>query len=718
MSKSLIFTQTRPDVSSFLKQGFLLSFLGVFLAGDLMSQASEDSIIELENYVITANRIAMDVADVSQSIHVISAETIEMMQGSFATDILKKTSSVDVIEYPGGTSGVSIRGFRPQYSHETNPRTLLLIDGRPVSTSMGNIPTQNIARIEVLKGPASSIYGPSAMGGVINIITKKTVGDIQGSVFAAYGSFKTLESGFCAGGSLSDKFSFDVSLDWIDRGENYTFGDGDDYEVGANSGDTYLNTEFSRLNGSARLGYQINDAWAAEFQYDFSDQNNTGVPGPLSKQKYLASNYSVRDLLRQGWSVDLSGELDSHVVASKVYYNLLSSFSQYDLDTFSSSYSGRSYDKTITEWGIQFQDLWSVTEQSDWILGVDYGYQEEENIAKNGDGSARTYYVPDYDRERSGVFVESITRLLDESLIINAGARYDNISTTVASSNYEGTSYLYKGGTQDFGHFSPRGGLVWKLATDWRLHSSIGTAFIAPASREVAGYYESTYSSYIKVSQGNSDLDPESSLTWDLGLEFSNERGNLDLTYFQTKVDDRIISVNTGEKEMAGEDGKERRIYTYVNANSQDMKGLELSGMIRIDSFITTFEGNLDLTFNATWIDEAKVTIGSETEPVKNIADWKANIALNYRKGKVSTHLNARYNGNRWDKDYTYDDYYGGEWYEFPSYWVYDWSLSLDLNANQKVTLFVNNLADKYYYEKLDYPLEGRNLSIRYQYTF
>ena len=700
-----------------------LSVLSVFSLNPsgfgAVGSGEREGLVELEAYVVTANRTPMDIANVSQSIDVIPSRDIEMVASSFGSDLLKKTGSVDVIQYPGGTSGVSLRGFRPEYSNETNPHTLLLINGRPVSSSLGNIPTNNIERIEVLKGPASAMYGPSAMGGVVNIITKQSSGDIHGAAFLSYGTFKTFETGISLGGNLTGKLDFDVSVDWIDRGDDYDFGDGDDYEVGADGGHTYQNTEFTRMNGLTRLGYAFNERWSADLTYDFSDQRDTGVPGALSKQKYEAANPCIRDLSSQGFSLDLDGKLESHHLSSKAYYNYLDSFSTYSIDSYSSSYRGRTNLKEITEWGVQLHDFWSVLENSDLVFGLDYGYQEENNLSRNADGSVRTYYRPDYERIETGAYVESITSFLGESLIFNLGGRLDRIETEVEASTYEGTTYMFEGGTQDFDQFSPRVGLVWKISPTWRLHSSVGTAFIAPDSREVAGYYKSEYSTYYKLSQGNKSLNPETSVTWDVGVEYSNSSMNLDLTYFMTNVDDRIVEINTGEIEPAGEDGKERRIYTFVNADSQEMSGLEFTGTLKLNAMMgNPLPGDLDFTFNGTYIDKAEVDTGGLVEPVKNIADWKTNLTLKYRYGSFSTHFNARYNGNRWDEDYTYDDYYGGGGYEYPDYWVYDWSISWNFNDTHRLTLLIDNLCDTYYYEKLDYPQEGRTFTLRYNYEF
>ena len=116
--------------------------------------------------------------------------------------MLKKNAGVDVIQYSGALSGIGIRGFRPQISG-INKRSLLLIDGRPSGvTNLATLLLDNVERIEVLKGAASAVYGSSAMGGVVNVITRQSRGKIGGNARIGGGSFGTSEFAGRAGGSV------------------------------------------------------------------------------------------------------------------------------------------------------------------------------------------------------------------------------------------------------------------------------------------------------------------------------------------------------------------------------------------------------------------------------------------------------------------------------------------------------------------------------------
>ena len=172
---------------------------------------SDDAVqsVRLETIVVTASRREQSLGDIAASMEVIDATAFETTSGAYLTDIIKKNASVDVIEYPGGLSGVGLRGFRPQFSG-VNQRVLVLVDGRPSgATSLANISRAGVERVEILKGSASAAYGPSVMGGVVNIITRKSDGDMEGNVSTRFGSFDTLEFAGSVGGALNDRFNFD-----------------------------------------------------------------------------------------------------------------------------------------------------------------------------------------------------------------------------------------------------------------------------------------------------------------------------------------------------------------------------------------------------------------------------------------------------------------------------------------------------------------------------
>ena len=177
-----------------------------------------------ESVVVTARRVETRLAETPQKIEVIDATDIERSVAADLTDVLKKNAGVDVVQYSGALSGIGIRGFRPQFSG-INKRSLLLIDGRPSGvTNLATLLLDNVERIEVLKGAASAVYGSSAMGGVVNVITRQSRGKIGGSARIGGGSFGASEFAGRAGGSVSSRVDFDVTGNAFDQRDDYPHG--------------------------------------------------------------------------------------------------------------------------------------------------------------------------------------------------------------------------------------------------------------------------------------------------------------------------------------------------------------------------------------------------------------------------------------------------------------------------------------------------------------
>ncbi|HMF58927.1 MAG TPA: TonB-dependent receptor plug domain-containing protein, partial [Vicinamibacterales bacterium] len=134
----------------------------------------------IERMVVTGRRMETRLSETPQKIEVVDAQDIERSVAADVTDALKKNAGVEVVQYNGVLSGIGIRGFRPEISG-INKRSLLLIDGRPSGvTNLATLLLDNIDHIEVLKGPASAVYGASAMGGVVNVITRQSRGPLKG----------------------------------------------------------------------------------------------------------------------------------------------------------------------------------------------------------------------------------------------------------------------------------------------------------------------------------------------------------------------------------------------------------------------------------------------------------------------------------------------------------------------------------------------------------
>ena len=195
-------------------------------AGAQVPRRDSTRIQQLPAVLTTASRYAAARDSLPRRIEVITRATLEATPAADLVDVLKKRAAVDVVQYPGLLSGIGIRGFRPQVG-TIQQRTLILLDGRPSGiTNVATLDLQDIERIEVLKGPASALYGSTAMGGVINVVLRRRTGDRNGQISVSGGSFGMSEFRVQGGGALATGLDADVSLRRFDQRDDFSIGDG------------------------------------------------------------------------------------------------------------------------------------------------------------------------------------------------------------------------------------------------------------------------------------------------------------------------------------------------------------------------------------------------------------------------------------------------------------------------------------------------------------
>ncbi|MBN3040517.1 MAG: TonB-dependent receptor, partial [Candidatus Omnitrophica bacterium] len=200
----------------------------------------KDYSIDLGKIVITSSKLEQMYKYSTQNISVVDSGTIESSGIIHIGEILDLLPSVDILEQGsiGANQSIYTRGA-------SSSQVLTLIDGRPINThrdgvaDFNQISLTNIERIEVLKGPASNIYGTSAVGGVVNIITKTPDKKMITEVTSRYGSFATNLESFYHGSKIED-FDYSVSYDYIS-----SHGHRD-------------NSDFLAHNLNTKIGYQIN----------------------------------------------------------------------------------------------------------------------------------------------------------------------------------------------------------------------------------------------------------------------------------------------------------------------------------------------------------------------------------------------------------------------------------------------------------------------------
>ncbi|MBT8341983.1 MAG: TonB-dependent receptor [Desulfatitalea sp.] len=643
----------------------------------------------LEDLVVTVTRSEEKIIKVPAKIEVINREEIELTVGDTITEQLKKNTSIGVIEYPGALAGIGIRGFRPEFSGITK-RSLTLKNGRPAgATNLATVLVDNIERIEVIKGPASALYGGEAMGGVVNIITKKNTGELTGKAEAGLGSFATHFQKVSLGGGLGSRFDFDIYGRRYDQQDDITVG----------SGQKRANTSYNTRNGGLRIGADLGDTWRIDVSGDIYQGRDIETPGDIA---YGNTHSGNKDIDNFGLDFTIGGDVGMNNRLSFTGYHTgekAENYYRYSGSTIVPPY--RSYDSETSWLGFQLKDdiTWSAHR---FLLGVDYQKIDKESRKYNTDGSREAPSSPDESRENWAGYLETILKFMDERLTATVGGRYDTFHVKTVETPYKSG---FTPNTENFSTFSPRAGLNYLFDPGVRLHTTVGKGFVPPSAFELAGYSEAVVNGATMITEGNANLDPETSITYDVGVGFGRPAWglSLDATYFHTDVDDKIVSVQTGNYK------------TYENGLGAEIEGLET--MISFDIGAPLgWDRSLELFANATHIFKAEEEQSDRTlKDIHNVAEYTLNYGIQYSDGLFDGKVHVRNQGKMKDTDWVTEGY---PEIEYPSFTVVDLAFGVTLFSHHRLLIKVDNLLDKNYYEKKGYPKPGCAFYGSYRFEF
>ncbi len=448
---------------------------------------AQTSAVTLDPLVVTATRTPETEDQTLASVSVIDRAEIERRQFRSVPDALRGLPGVSVSGSGGAgqPSSIFLRGTNAGH-------VLVLIDGVKVgSATLGNAPLQDlpiaqIDRIEVVRGPRSSLYGSEAIGGVIQIFTRRGGGELRPRLSAGAGTFNTA--------SLSGGVSGGGERGWFDVGGNYESTDGINACAGrafpfAGCGvDEPDRDGYRNLGVSARAGYEFSDKAKIDFSLLSSD-NRTDFDGSFfsgnlsrAEQQVLGVEGTLRPL--EPWTLTLSAgrSWDKY----RAFYE----------DAFVPEQFVDSFETERDSFGIQ-NDLALIPDQL-FTLGLDY---QVDRISGTVD------YIDD-SRSNTGVYGQYLGSIGANE--IAASLRYDDY--------------------QQFGG-QTTGNLAWGYLFDQgiRVSLSYGTAFKAPTFNDL--YYPGF---------GNPDLDPEESASVEFGVLGELPLGRWELSLYQTDIDDLI----------------------------------------------------------------------------------------------------------------------------------------------------------------------------------
>jgi vitamin B12 transporter len=621
----------------------------------------------LSEIVVSASAEATPQRELPTSVQVITRDAIEKTGAESLDEVLERTLPGAITKYPGNSYTIGIRGFSSGKSSgsDLGDQVLLLIDGhRAGSGNAAIIPVGNIERIEIVRGPSSVLYGGSAMGGAVNVITKRGNGDMHGRAGVEYGTYDRQKlRGNIAGGCDDDRWGYSLAAQYESAM---------DYQDGHNA--RYDNTDFENVTAGGSLTYRPNDRHSISVVGSRFAAYDNGSPGGNS---YITPDNRVsntHDYLALEYDGTLDGDISvkSSLYGAKHWYEMQDYVWGPEHSIYETTTSG-----ARLQVGVPFFSLGRVA------TGVEYTHIAEDHTAHNG-----PVYAPDSSTDAVGVFAEHKFDI--ENFTFLYGARFDSYNESLEETEDMDVTT----GEETFEDISWRGGVTW-YALDWlSLRSSVGTAYTPPTADKLAGEYIMSGYAY----HGNPDLEAEKSLTYEFGADHSDSGVNVGVTYFHTDFDDRISS-----KKIA------KNTYRFVNVDGQEIAGFE--GYLNTHTDVDVLGKALGIAPYATWeyyTTRRNRDSAIENTTPKHIPEYGAVLGLTLSYDIVELDVNGRFTG---EQQIDTDE-------EMDSFAIGNAKLTVHPTDELSVYFAVENFMDKYYAYTQGYPMPGRTFSIGMDYRF
>jgi len=644
-----------------------------------------------EDVVVTGRRVESRIIETPQKVEIVDATDLERTVAADLTDVLKKNAGVDVIQYSGVLSGIGIRGFRPQFGG-INKRSLLLIDGRPSGvTNLGTFRLDGIDRIEVLKGAASAVYGSSAMGGVVNVITRQSRGKITGTARAGGGSYGTTDIAGRVGGSVSSRVDFDLGGTVFDQRRDIRMGNGEVRPA----------TSYETYDGSARVGVDFG-AWRLDARGDGFRGRDIMTPGDLATG---LNSQGKKDLARSNQDVRISGPIAGHAVSITGYHTgdrstTVNVTTTNPLDRPFLPYL--SFESELGWSGMQIKDAWNWSRTSSLVIGFDYENVTSVSRSYTRTGDRAAPFSADSAKRTTGVYAENTLKLWAGRTIVAVGGRFDHITTETVDTPFK-TNFTPS--ESDFGVFNPSVGLKHELARNLRAHFAFGRGFIPAEALMLTGYTTTIVGGRTQINQGNPDLRPERSTSFDTGVEWTSRATRVDLTVFRTVVTDRFIS----NVVISNPAPPAPIVLSVENGLDAHISGLDFEADRRVGARIGVF-ANTTLYFNR----KERLASGVEQD-ILNVPTHTIRAGVDLDLGPLSARVSGRYVHGRKDSD---PNQAGFPIVDYDDFTVIDANVTYRVARQHAIVLDVNNLFDAFYYEKLGFPLQGASFTAFYRFGF
>jgi len=581
---------------------FLIYFLGI--ANYAQNKSDSLKTFELSDVVVTATKTSTPAYELASSFSLIDSARINNSHSINIYQLLQTQTGLSISQQgaPGAFTQVYLRGADPS-------QTQVLIDG--ASMNMANDPsntydfadlsTDNIERIEIIRGPQSTLYGSNALAGVINIITKKGRGKPKFSLSTEGGSYNTYKGALGLSGSL-EKFNYSLSLSKF-KTDGFSSAD-----------EKFGNTEkdgTENYNTSTRIGYELSNSFNLSFfgrftkaNTDFDQTGGKFGDDPTYKYNLEEGVYRLEGnlkLLDGKWIQKFGASFSRNLRKYKFDVspnNPAESRSNYDGKRIKFDWQNNLtlYKNNILTFGIESENE---------LANSSYYYSSHVTTSSPLPNTFESVF-PEKSARTTGVYLEDQLNI-DKSFFASIGARYDHHEKFGSVVTFRiAPAYVF-----------------WSTGT--KIKATYGTGFKAPS---LFYLYDPAY--------GNPDLSPEKSKGWDAGIEqyLFGYKLTAGVTYFHNSFTD-----------LFGFDSN----FKTININKSETKGVE----VYIDSKPAP---GFTLNANYTFTESKDQSAGSADNNLSLLRRprHKAVFSANYNfTPALNAGVDAIIVGKREDKDFS-----------------------------------------------------------------
>lgn len=535
----------------------------------------------LPEMVVTATKTEASVRDVPFAVSVITAEAIRQQSAQDITDVLRREAGVDINRSsPAGVATVSVRG-----GDSGVQRTQVLIDGQPsefITTGLGGrtaiqvVDLANVERVEIVRGAGSALYGPSGVGGVVNVITKRGNPDKPDTrFFTGIDDLGSNQIGFSSsGGNKASGFGYQVS------GKHSSYGGYKPSPVPSGINFSMQDIDNREDVIGARLDFRLTERNDLSFTFNGNDTKANLMGRPA--YEFTVTN-RVLGVESNNWLTD--NYLLSVAVSQRSHrgeYGWDGYFTGFSTSTTKNSTLKESGDKLA----VDIKNQWDVAHGHRLLFGIQY--VKDDASMRYYDPTAGDSQVDDRggDIKNLGLYIQDEMRFGDR-WFVTAGLRHDHFDYDLHYIKYTTAPVTNRSVNKSMQSTNPRLGARYRFTEATDLRTSIGKAFRAPDTYGLMGGQLTAGQDY----RPNPDLAAEKSVTADFGIDHDFGAGlKTSATIYHTEIKDAMVLTRTGAAPM---------VLQWGNLGKVINEGLELEIKKR---FSDTWQTYANYTHNVSHV--------------------------------------------------------------------------------------------------------------------